>query len=62
MNNIYRTNNYIENRGDNSPHKKNKFDFCKIKNNTINSLNSVEHFLNDFNHFIKYIKLYKILK
>ncbi len=62
MNNIYRTNNYIENRGDISPHKKNKFDFYRIKNNTINSLNSVEYFLNNFNHFIKYIKLYKILK
>ena len=61
MNNIYRTN-YIENRGDKSPHEKNKFNFSKFKNNTITSLNDVEHFLKDFNHFWKYIKLYKILK
>ena len=63
MNNIYKcNNNFIENRGDNPPPKKNKFNFKKIKNNIINYLNNVECFLNNFNNFYKYIKLYKILK
>lgn len=63
MNNIYRTNyNSIENRGDKSPHEKNKFNFKNFKKNTITSLNDVEHFLNDFHSFWKYVKLYKILK
>lgn len=42
--------------------KKKKLNFKTCKNNTINSLNEVEHFLRDFKHFSKYIKLYKILK
>ena len=58
MNNLI-FNNY--NRGNNPP-QKNKIDFKKYKNNTINSLNDVEHFLRDFNRFKNYIKLYKILK
>ncbi len=62
MNNIYKINNKIENRGDKSPHTKNKFNFSKYKTNTINSLNDVEHFLNDFNRLFKYVKLFKILK
>ena len=44
------------------PPKKKKLNFKTCKNNTINSLNEVEHFLRNFNGFIKYIKLYKILK
>ena len=42
--------------------KKIKFDFKKIKKNTICSLNEVECFLNNFNRFFNYVKLYKILK
>ncbi len=42
--------------------KKIKFDFKKIKKNTICSLNEVECFLNNFNKFYNYIRLYKILK
>lgn len=44
------------------PPKKNKFDFKKKKENTLASLNEVEHFLNDYKHFMKYVKLYKWLK
>ncbi len=63
MNNINKFNmNYLENRGPTSPPSKNKFDFKKIKKNTIKSLNDVECFLKDFNTFCRYIKLYKILK
>lgn len=63
MNNIYRANShYIENRGETPPPQKTKFDFKKIKNNTSNSLNDIEHFLCDIHNFWKYIKLYKILK
>ena len=59
-------------RGDNkddsskskSPKKKKKikFDFKKKKENTINSLYQVEHFLSDFKQFSKYAKLYFLLK
>ena len=61
MNNLI-FNNY--NRGNTPPqkNKKNKIDIKKLKNNTVNSLNEVEHFLRDFNRFKNYIKLYKILK
>lgn len=45
-----------------SPPKKKKLNFKTCKDNTIKSLNEVEHFLRDFKHFSKYIKLYKILK
>ena len=45
-----------------SPLKKKKINIKTCKENTINSLNEVEHFLKDFKHFSKYIKLYKILK
>lgn len=50
------------------PNKKNvkkikkKFDFLLYKNNTIKSLNEVEHFLKNFKNLSNYIKLYKILK
>ena len=58
---------YYKNRGEKStsptiPHKKPKFDFCKIKANTICSLNEVECFLNSSHKILNYIKLYKILK
>lgn len=61
MNNLIFNNN---NRGDKPPqkNKKNKFDIKKLKNNTVDSLNDVEHFLRDFKRFKNYIKLYKILK
>ena len=42
--------------------KKNKINIKQLKNNTLHSLNEVEHFLRDFNRFKNYIKLYKILK
>ena len=42
--------------------KKIKFDFCKIKKNTICSLNEVECFLNKFHKICNSVKLYKILK
>ncbi len=60
MNNLI----FNTNRGENTPSKsnKNKIDIKKIKNNTLKSLNDVEHFLRDFNKFKNYIKLYKILK
>lgn len=41
---------------------KKKFDFLLYKNNTIKSLNEVEHFLRNFKNLSNYIKLYKILK
>ncbi len=63
MNRLYNVNNLntMQNRGENSP-RKNKFNFCQYKNNTINSLIDVECFLNDFTRFTKCIKLYKLLK
>lgn len=42
--------------------KENKIDFIQKKDNTINSLFEVEHFLCDFKKLINTIKLYKILK
>lgn len=42
--------------------KKVKFDFCKKKDNTIRSLNEVEHFLCDLKSLGKYIKLYYLFK
>ena len=42
--------------------KKRKFDFKSKKENTLKSLNEVEHFLNDYKHFSKYIKMYKFFK
>lgn len=52
-----------ENRGEkNSPPQKKKINFKTCKENTITSLNEVEHFLRNFKDITKYIKLYKILK
>ena len=66
MNNIIFSNNRAAlpspSNSPDTPPKKNKMDFKKMKNNTINSLNEVEAFLGDFNRFKHYIKLYKILK
>lgn len=45
-----------------SPKRKIKFNFNKIRKNTICSLNEVECFLNNFHRFFNYVKLYKILK
>ena len=63
MNRLYNINNLEkqENRGEETP-RKNKFDFKKCKNNTINSLKDIECFLNDCSRFVKCIKLYKLLK
>lgn len=46
------------------PTKKNqnKFNFKKMKNNTICSLHEVECFLTNFHKFSDCVKLYKILK
>ena len=41
--------------------KNNNFDFKRKKENTLNSLNEVEHFLGNYKHFIKYVKLYKLI-
>ena len=54
-NDLYRSN--IPLKKDNK-----KLNFRSMKNNTISSLNEVEHFLNNFQHAIRYIKLYKFLK
>ena len=42
--------------------QKEKFDFKKRKENTLNSLLQVEHFLGDFRNVMKGLKLYKIIK
>ncbi len=39
-----------------------KVSFKQRKENAINSLNEVEHFLFNYKHFMKYIKLYKFFK
>ena len=69
MNNIYQNNSPI-NLNSNNAYRSNlpermdakKFNFKTMKNNTITSLNDVEHFFNNLQHTIKYIKLYKLLK
>lgn len=40
----------------------NKLGFKKRKENTLNSLNEVEHFLFHYKHFMKYVKLYRWFK
>lgn len=42
--------------------KKKGFNLLEKKENTLNSLFEVEHFLNNFKNTLKYIKLYKLLK
>ena len=42
--------------------KKKKFDFKIKKENTLNSLSEVEHFLQDYKYYSKYIKLFKWFK
>lgn len=42
--------------------KKNKFDFKKRKENTVNSLFEVEHFLHDLKNVKKGIMLYQVFK
>ena len=45
------------------PKKDNKkFNFKTFKNNTICSLNEVEHFLNNFQQAVHCIKIFKLLK
>lgn len=69
MPNLYRceNNTIMQKRGEkkspskNSPKKK-KLSFKCCKDNTLCSLNEVEHFLRNFNSFMKYIKLYKLFK
>lgn len=73
MASLYRceNNQFLENRNNceyekkeerNTPPPKKKNNFKSYKNNTVKSLNEVEHFLRNFREFSKYIKLYKILK
>lgn len=62
MGRIFLNENNENNRGEKNPPQKKSFDFNLYKNNTINSLNDVEHFLNNFHHYSKYFKLFKILK
>ncbi len=52
----------MKNKRDNSLIEKKKIDFIQKKDNTINSLFEVEHFLCDFKKIINTINLYKILK
>ena len=60
MSNNFSDKNIKNNRGEkNSPTKKR---FNIYKDNTINSIYDVEHFLNNFQHYFKYFKLYKIFK
>lgn len=42
--------------------KEKKIDFIQKKDNTINSLFEVEHFLCNFKRLLNTVKLYKILK
>ena len=42
--------------------KKKNFDFKTKKENTLKSLNEVEHFLNNYKYFAKYIKMYKLFR
>ncbi len=49
------------NKKDEKPKKK-KFDFKTKKENTLTSLNEVEHFLHDYKRFSKYIQMYKWFK
>lgn len=39
-----------------------KLCFKERKENTIASLNEVEHFLSNYNNFITYIRLYKLFR
>ena len=55
LNNLYRSNYSVKK-------EQKKLNFKSMKNNTISSLNDVEHFLNKLQHTIRYIKLYKLLK
>ena len=57
-------NNLFYSRGNKSQEisKKKKFDFKTKKENTLNSLNEVEHFLHNYKHFSKYVKMYKWFK
>lgn len=55
--------NIKNNRGEKFPPRNKKhIDFKCCKDNTLNSLCEVEHFLCNFKHFMKYIKLYKLMK
>lgn len=64
INSIYRCNNSSNLYRSNPPEKKEKkkLDFKSMKNNTVSSLNEVEHFLNKMQHTLRYIKLFKLLK
>ncbi len=52
----------MENNLTSNNRKKNKKNFCEIKNNTISSLYEVEHFLQTFKKTCTCINLYKLLK
>lgn len=55
-------NNLFYSRNNDNKKSSNKFNFAKRKENTLSSLNEVEHFLYNYKNFIKYIKLYKLFK
>lgn len=55
-------NNLFYSRGNEKKEKSKKFDFKKKKENTLASLNEVEHFLFNYKHFMKYVKLYKFFR
>lgn len=54
-------NNLFYRRGTQNTSKE-KLSFKKRKENTLASLNEVEHFLFNYKHFMRYIKLYKFFK
>lgn len=54
-------NNIFYSRNENSKPNA-KITFKQRKENAINSLNEVEHFLFNYKHFMKYVKLYKFFK
>ena len=54
-------NNLFYSRG-NKPKSNNTLSFKKRKENTLASLNEVEHFLFNYKHFMKYVKMYKFFR
>lgn len=52
----------MDKKEENIKNSKPKIDFIQKKENTMNSLFEVEHFLCNVKHALKYINLYKFLK
>lgn len=55
-------NNLFYSRGNNSKSGNGKISLKKRKENTLASLNEVEHFLSNYKHFSRYVKLYKLFR